>query len=299
MLILPPTTTPRTRIEMSSFVIATIEKLGVPVPPSSRLRSWQELYHSGSPTIEPDHPEYESAIEGERDMQLLAFAFDQLAQIEPTDEFRKCLSRVVIDADSVLPQHDKMQSAGRDAAFEVYVGAVCAAAKLLPVKWEEPDLTCELDGTKFGFAAKRLKSLGQLRKRVRDGVDQIKRSGLPGVIVLDMARALNPDNHRIRQMPDAVFWSQYQENFKVTWSEYQPKIQESLSRANVLGIVVHDYHIRRQGADWQLTGMTIRIPSENQPKAAREQFERLSSLYTFGLPNQSDASNQPIILPGR
>ena len=157
------------------------------MPPSSRLQRMHNLYHSGTGTIGPAHPEYEIAIEGERDMQLLAFAFDQLAGHESSDAYRDRLKKLV--SDSVPPQDDRVRSPGRDAAFEIYVGAVCTAARLFPVRWEEPDVSCVLDDTKYGFAAKRLKSLGQLRKRVGDAVDQIGRCSLPGVVILDLALA--------------------------------------------------------------------------------------------------------------
>lgn len=295
MIILPPTITLRTRLEISSFVIATIEAEGVRVPPSSRLRRMHDLYHSAVGTIGPAHPGYEMALEGERDMQILAFAFDQLAGSEPSDAYRDRLRKLV--RDSVLPQDDPMKSPGRDAAFEVYVGAVCTAAKLLPVKWEEPDISCVLDDTKYGFAVKRLKSLGRLRERVRDAVDQISRCGLPGVIVLDLALAFNPANRRLRRMNDTIFWSEYEANFNVTWSEHNPKVQEMLARADVLGIIVHDYHVRQQDDGWQLAGMTIRVPATAQSSTVQTQFNRLSTLYTYGLPNQSDASTRPLILP--
>ena len=290
MIILPPRITLRTRPEISSFVIRTIEAEGVRVPPSSRLRRMHDLYHSGIGTIGPEHPEYEIALEGERDMQLLAFAFDQLAGGESSDAYRERLRKLV--QDSVLPQDDPMHSPGRDAAFEIHVGAVCTAAKLLPVNWEEPDVSCVLDDTKYGFAVKRLKSLARLRDRVRDAVDQVSRCGLPGVIVLDLALAFNPANRRIRRMHDTVFWSEYEAHVKVTWREHQPKVQEIMARAHVLGIIVHDYHVRQQDDGCQLAGMTIRVPATGQSRAVQTQFDRLSTLYTYGLPNQSDASTR-------
>jgi hypothetical protein len=68
MIILPPTITPRTRPELSSFVIDTIEAEGVSVPPSSRLSRMHDLYHSGFGMIDADHPDYEIAVEGEPDV---------------------------------------------------------------------------------------------------------------------------------------------------------------------------------------------------------------------------------------
>ena len=295
MIIIPPTITPLTRPELSSFVIATIEAAGVPVPPSSRLRRMFDLYHSGIGTIEPDHPDYEIALEGERDMQLLAFAFDQLATTETSGVFGDLLKKLVHD--SVLPQRDRTHSPGRDASFEIYVGAVCTAAQLLPVEWEEPDVSCVLDNAKFVFAAKRLKSIRSLQKRVSKAVKQIARSGFPGVIVLDVGLAFNPDNHRIRRMHETVFFSEYEANFNATWSEYQSKVQKAMAQSNVLGAIVHDYHVRQQSDGWQLAGMTIRVAAEARSAEEQRQFKRLSTLYTYGLPNQSAATSPSLVLP--
>ena len=295
MITVPPTITPRTRPELCSFVIATIEAAGVHVPPSSRLRRMYDIYHQGIATIGPDHPDFELALEGDRDMQLLAFAFDQLAAMELSDSYRSLLRKLIND--SVLPQNDRTHSFGRDAGFEIYVGAVCTASQLLPVVWEEPDVTCILDGTKYGLAAKRLKNIRNIHKRIRKAVEQIERSGLPGLIVLDLSLAFNPNNHRIRQMPETVFWSDYEKNFWATWRNYQSQIQRIVARADVLGIIVHDYHIRQQDDDWQLAGMTMRIPAEARSVKQQRIFDKLSTLYKYGLPNQTDASSRSLILP--
>ena len=88
-------------------------------------------------------------------------------------------------------------SPGRDAAFELYVGAVCADhAEFYPVDFEEPDITCVWQGTKYAFAAKRIKNEKNLIRRVREATDQIARSGLQGVIGFDTCLAFNPENLR-------------------------------------------------------------------------------------------------------
>ena len=296
MIIVPPTITSRTRPELCSFVIATIEAAGIHVPPPSRLRRMYDIYQRGIATIGPDHPDHELALEADRDMQLLAFAFDQLATMELSDAYRDLLRKLIND--SVLPQNDRANSPGRDAAFEIYVGAVCTASRLLPVAWEEPDVTFVLDGTKYCLAAKRLKSIQKLKQRVRKAAEQIEGSKLPGLIVLDLSLAFNPDNRRIRQIHEAVFWSGYKKNFLATWDRYHLQIQKIMAHVdNVLGIVVHDYHIRQQKEDWQLAGMTIRIPAEARSVQQQRDFNRLSTLYTYGLPSQSDDLDIPLILP--
>jgi hypothetical protein len=295
MIIVPPTITPRRRFELASFLIESIESAGVHVPTTSRLRRMYDALHSGKNTIAPDDSEYETALEAERDLQLLGFVFDQCPAKETSNAFRERLNKLIND--SPLPQMDHEKSHGRDAAFELYVGAVCRAAQLHPVEWGEPDVTCVLNGVKYAFEAKRLKNLKNMNDRVRKAVEQIDRSRLPGVIVLDLSLALNPANHRLRQMPDSIFWPDYKRNFDVTWSRYQPKVQQLLARANVLGVVAHDYHLRRQPEGWQLTGITIRVPAENRTREERRQFDAISVAYTYALPNQSDGSELPLVVP--
>jgi hypothetical protein len=255
-----------------------------------------ELHRPGIGTIEPNSPDFETALEAERDMQLLAFAFDQLAAAELSDAYLGLLRKLV--KDSVLPQNDRATSPGRDAAFEIHIGAVCTASRFLPVAWEEPDVTCFLDGTKHGFAAKRLKNMRRLQQRVSKAVKQIGRSGLPGLIILDLGLAFNSDNRRTPQMPETVFLSEIGVKFRANWSRYHRQVQEIMApAANVLGIIVHDYHVRQHGNDWQLAGTTIRVPAQARTAEQQRYFEKLSTLYTYGLPNQSDVSSRPIILP--
>jgi hypothetical protein len=88
-------------------------------------------------------------------------------------------------------------------------------------------------------------------------------------------------------MPEADFIQQYQENFHETWSDFQPKVQRLIMRADVLGVIVHDYHILQRDDGWQLAGMMVQVAAESLPKVDRARFERLSTLYKFGLPNQT------------
>jgi hypothetical protein len=253
------------------------------------------IYLAAESIIERHDPKYEIAVEAERDMQLLAFAFDQFVPAERTLAFKEVLKRIV--SDSPLPQQDRGNSPGRDAAFELYVGAVCRSGRFLPVNFEEPDVTCVWQGIKYAFPAKRIKSEKRIIERVTEATKQIKRSGLPGVIALDTCLAFNPDNLRIRQIPDTVFWSEYFQNLKVTWSQYHAKIQNIIARADVLGIVVHDYIIREQPDNQiSLAGMTMRVPAAVRTSEEQRRFETLSTLYTYSLPNQDDVSNLPIAL---
>lgn len=295
MIYLPPTITSRTKPEIATFVIDTIKAAGIRVSPSSRLGRMHKLFYSGRKTIEPGDPDFELALEAERDLQLLAFAFDQLKDMSLSPRYLEKLRYLV--KDSLLPQNDhKRNSKGRDFAFEILVCAICAAAQLKPVEWEEPDITCSLGGKKYGVAAKRLKNTRNLYDRVDEAVGQIVGSGIPGMIVLDMGLAFNPKNHRLKSMSDSILHSEYQRHFHATWHRHQARVQRSMNADHILGIVVHDYHVRQQSDDWQLTGMTIRVPAAARARAQQREFETLSTLYVHGLPNQSEHRNDSLIL---
>lgn len=296
-LILPPTTTPRSRQELSTFVVASIEAMGLKVPAPSRLRQMYDLHHDGQGTIEPSHPDFEIALEAERDLQLLAFAFDLLGVANPSDAYRQLVRKVV--SDSVLPQHDLEHSKGRDAAFELHVGAICTSAQLLPVAFEEPDITCVWNNVRYGFAAKRIKSAKNLLANVRKAVDQILRSAIPGVIVLDTCMAFNPSNTRITEpMPDVLYMDRHFNALRMMWSEYNPEVQRLISRANVLGLIVHDYQVRFQSdRQWALAGMTMIVPAERQTKVEQRRFDALAALYKYAMPNQEDVSEPKVLIP--
>src|SRR5262249_21505420 len=144
------------------------------------------------PFIPRDDPEYRIASEADRDMQILAFVFDQLMDFRDDEQFRIKVGLLL--RDHALPQDGSEQSSGRDTQFELLVAAVCKSAGLVPLGFEEPDLTCTFNGVKFGIAAKRLKSMAKMRTRLKSATEQIKRAQLPGVIAVDASVGLNPHN---------------------------------------------------------------------------------------------------------
>lgn len=163
----------RSCIDAVRFVINTIQNLDVRPHPQSRLMRMHKLFersHSTCSTIQPDHAEFETAIESLRDIRLLEFVFDNLHGDTCDDAFPQLVKRTI--KDSVLPQLDLEQSPGRDAQFELYLAALCHASGLRPAVLEEPDVTCVVEGVKFGIAAKRLKSIKEIGNRIKEAADR-------------------------------------------------------------------------------------------------------------------------------
>jgi hypothetical protein len=155
----------------------------------------QHCLLSRSSLIAPSDPEFELALEAERDMQLLGFVFEQPNPCSALPTFISLVRRML--EDSGLPQDSGAETPGRDAQFELFVAAVCQSAGLEPVGYEEPDVICSLDGVRYAIAAKRVKSLGSLDKRVKKAAEQIQRASLPGIIAVETCVLLNRNNERI------------------------------------------------------------------------------------------------------
>jgi hypothetical protein len=235
--------------------------------------------------ISPDDPEFETALEAERDLQVLGFVFDQ-ARAHPTDaEFHRLVGNAL--KDSLLPQKDRSQSKGRDAQFELFVAAICQNAHMLPVDREEPDVTCHVGGMKFGIAAKRVKNIGNLKERVRKAADQIENARFPGIIALDTDVALNRDNERITTpIPDEQFGPLYKQAIDRFLDDFHDKIQDWVRGKGVRGIVIHDQQVRFQpDGEWSLVGMTMRVDTARDNHRRHREFAMFNKQYATGLPN--------------
>ena len=158
---------PRTRVENAAYIIDQVRGLGIDPAPSSRLMQMHRVLNSG--VIPYGDARFPTALEAERDLQQLGFVFDQLQSHRDDREFKSLVKKALDD--SVLPQDDQQGSLGRNSQFHLYLAAVCQNAQLCPIAFDEPDLTCGLDGTLFGIAAKRIKSSVQVSKRIKKAAD--------------------------------------------------------------------------------------------------------------------------------
>jgi hypothetical protein len=275
---------PRTRTETAEFVIASLKTLGIKPHPESRLMRMLRVLRAATETIRPDHPDFETALEADRDMQLLEYVFEQDHAKSGHAGFA-CLLHKLTD-DSVLPQDDREQSNGRNTQFELFVAAICQAAGFIPVDYREPDITCAVQGGHIGIAAKRIKSENQVKKRIPEAAKQIQRSGQSGVIALDTSVGLNPNNERITTViPDEEFGSLYQEALIRFLRRYDERIREWVRGRGVLGIVVHDHQLRIQtDGNWSLSSMNMRFCTA-EDEAGRQLFKLFEFPYVNALPN--------------
>lgn len=156
-----------------------------------------------------------------------------------------------------------------------------------PVVREEPDVTCLVDGTKFGIAAKRIKNISNLEAHIKKGAHQIQESRLPGFIAIDTSIALNRDNQRISTpIPEQQFQVLYWSALRRFMDAYHDRIQEWVRGKGVRGVIVHDQQVRfLQDGDWTLTGMTMRVNTARENARRQREYRLFESKYVSGLPN--------------
>ena len=279
----------RNHAECAAYVIDSVRSLGLTPHSQSRLmRMYNAMCNPDGtprPFIAVTDPNFQSALEAVRDMQLLEFVFEQLE-----DEPNQAAIRPLVSAalkDSVLPQADMRRSRGRDTQFELFVGALCRRARMYPVAHSEPDITCVHNGTAYGIAAKRVKSMSNLEKLVRKAGDQVLNSGLCGIVALDLSLALDRDNVRIdAPMSPTTFRDLYSADVDQFVQKYQPRMQEWVRGKGVRGVECHDHKVRHvQGGQWALESFTFAICTARDNQRRRREFHLFNSSYQGALPN--------------
>jgi hypothetical protein len=244
---------------------------------------YRTLIDGSRPLILPTDPDFETALEAECDMQVLAFVFD-VAAAHPADQKFCDLVKLAL-GDSVLPQNNRNQSKGRDFQFELFVAAICQNAGLLHVEREEPDVTCVVRGMKYGLAVKRVKSARNLHKCISRAADQIKKAGLPGIVVLETNLLFNPNNIPItRPMSDDEFGRFHYKALCLCIKKHADQIHKSVKDKGVYGLIFHDQQIRRLDLNggWCLEEMDLKFPLEYH----QHKFHCFADGYFTGLPNR-------------
>ncbi len=276
----------RSLSEAAKYVIEELKRLGIEVPQGSRLMC---MYNSvcnsdGSSRglISEDMPNFQIARETLRDLTILEFYFDKVKGYPNDDEQKSKLKEIV--SGTTLPQDSGANTSARNAQSELFVFAVCMNAGLKP-DFQEPDVTCKLDGKKYGIAVKRIKNLGQLEKRVNEGANQVKRTGLPGFVSIDVTMAMNPGNK-------SIFTNECESKVKEYWvgefrkmvNKYYSNLCQRTSDKNVLGIFLHEHCPVRFGKEYNLRSMTYGVSTACN-EAEKAEWEKFKDVFLHGLPN--------------
>jgi hypothetical protein len=173
---------------------AAFERLGIPTVSASRLNAYRTTIQS-----------FFHAAAGKRtfDVSLAArlmnacvevYQLRKIAKAAESSSKREMWQRrlVPLISGAETPKDESSGASARDSQFESFVGAVFELSGF-GMEFAEPDLIVSDEHQRFAIAAKRPRNAQAVDKNCKKAIRQIRRSGLPGLIALDLSFALQPN----------------------------------------------------------------------------------------------------------
>jgi hypothetical protein len=169
-------------------------RLGIPTVPSSRINSYRAAFESLKRAEEEKRrPELSLA-------EMMLHATVELAQLKTIIKAATAATERAIWDEQLrrlvsgmsIPTPGSKHSPAHDFQFETYIAAV-AELSGYKVSFAEPDVVVRKGTRIFGIAAKRPRSKRRIEKNCRKAANQIRQSGLPGIVALDVSFALYPN----------------------------------------------------------------------------------------------------------
>lgn len=234
--------------ENSTFVINWLKEHGFALKPGCRLRQMDDLLQNGH--YDYGTPNFWIALESLRDLVELGFIFEQLGHNFNSPKFKVVIKRLLRN-DKPLPQHDRINSFGRDAQWELYLAAICESGGMTPVGFDDNDVTCNVNGTPLGIEAKRIKSENSAKAQIKKAIDQLIRGKRPGVVAVDMSLAWNEQNRPIMgSIHNAIFNMKLDAQTRQFFDRHKLWIEDRCTGKGVLAVVVFNFMIRLIEDKW-------------------------------------------------
>jgi hypothetical protein len=159
-----------------------LRDVGIEIPPGSRIRAFEAANEAfiaeEITTASLDDTRLHALLSGARDVSELYGAAELLlpsADKELLHRFRVALGGYVLPSD--------INRLARTAQFELYTASMLCRAGMA-VAFAEPDLVALWRGVELAVACKRIESARQYRKRLKEGTEQVERSGLRGIVAV-------------------------------------------------------------------------------------------------------------------
>ncbi len=171
----------------------------------------------------------------------------------------------------------------RNVQFELFLASTLARRDLHPELGDRPDLRCAVDGVRLLFECKRLVSVGQLPKRLKEAAKQLReaRRGRlitgAGVIALSLSRVFNPLGRQLRAQGE----DEAQKTLR-TWLEdvtgrVEPVVADLLAHGAPVGVLFHAgaCFVNLQTGKYQI-GDYMRGYAREGPSPGAAAFRRLA-----------------------
>lgn len=168
--------------------IGGLRSMGVRVNPSSRLAKLPQEITIGAREANPSTRFCHAIIDAKEVVLISRFSSGAIDAPHLSLLEKFC-------SDPHVPRDEVREEPGRDAQFELYLGArLCAGGT--PAKFDEPDIIAPYGDIQVCIAAKRPRSIGAIIRRLRDAFKQVSRVQLHspiGIVAMDVSRILNPE----------------------------------------------------------------------------------------------------------
>jgi len=139
---------------------------------------------------------------------------------------------------SHLPQ--EADTKARDKQFELYITITALFANSgFPVSLCEPDVQFEHEGKSYGIAAKRISSKRKLAKRVREGIKQLEKSGLRGLLAISADRLLSVPIPRVVAANEEGLDQAGTDLVEEFLNQYSKEIAPNIRPQAILGVAVN------------------------------------------------------------
>jgi len=227
-----------TNFQLLDGVRESLEGMGVPNVAASRIGGYQRAFHALRDAA--SMTDY-SVEDGARLLGSMT-DFHQLRRIvaaaERSDQQDAWIRQLKqLPGGAAFLEAPDARPDGRDIQFECFVAAVLELSGLA-VAFEEPDLLLTAGGQTVAIAAKRPRSRRSILKNLQRGISQVRRSGSPGLVALDLSTALhhgdciNTNDVRggallLREATDSAV------------AELIPRVRSNAQSSDVFGILGH------------------------------------------------------------
>lgn len=231
----------------------------------------------------------EKMIRAEKDLHEIQFILGAFEAYPPSSSLLKKFREAVCN-DPYEPAGTG-NSPGRDAQFEVYVGAVLARAQLNPVHHEEhglPDFDAKWLNRDYAVEAKRVKSTKRVLDNFAKACEQIDRRGVPGFVVMD----LGPELHKGKDVsPHGGEYSKSDHDAITRLQEYFDRHKEDFVVARrgfaIRSAVAVDWIIRIDTEyGWVLDTFWFHVPLDPYGQRKRNEAELFFNQLQTGLPGK-------------
>jgi hypothetical protein len=276
----------RSLSEAANYVIKEFRQLGICIAAKSRfMREYKAVCNDDGSSrgyILENNSHFVFALEALRDITQLEFFFDQTKNDPQKEKYISILKECTKDL--VSPVVTKVDTRGRDKQAELFIFSVCKNAGLEPVL-EEPDVTCKMNGKKFGIAVKRIKCFSKFVRRVKEGAGQIQGTSIPGIISADVTVMLNPNNYRIiTNFSEPNVKSELVKILRAIVDRCYKKLCNTVQDKGVRGIFLHMHYPIRFQKDYVLRSMTYGVETAKEDQDKKE-WCKFKDAFFKGLPN--------------